>query len=131
MAIWKARVAAGVRCYFKVVRQGSLVTGIPAGQFNCLLINPIDTANTALTVTQSTQQAGVYYVDIPSGFLTTHGAGHYGLSLSVHKPAPQPVDDESLVSLEVVVNDADDAATLVDVDSARDAIIVYIGQKIP
>jgi len=132
MAIWKAKVADGVRCYFKVVRSGLLVTGIPSGQFSqfsCRLINPADTANQTLTVNQSTQQPGVYYVDIPSGFLTTHGSGHYGLSLGVHKPAPQPVDDESLASLEVVVNSGDDIAA--DIIAARDAIIVYVGQKIP
>lgn len=129
MAIWKAKVADGVRCYFKVVRSGILVTGIPSGQFSCLLINPADTANQALTVNQSVQQPGVYYVDIPSAFLTTHGSGHYGLSLGVHKPAPQPIDDESLASLEVVVNSGDDIAA--DIIAARDAIIVYVGQKIP
>jgi hypothetical protein len=129
MAIWKAKVADGVRCYFKVVKNGNLATGIVSGDFNCLLINPADSANQALTVTESTQQGGVYYVDIPSGFLTTHGSGQYGLSLGVH--AIGNIDDESLVSLEVVVTSSDDHATLVDVDAARDAVIVYVGQKIP
>jgi len=107
VAIWKAQVASGVRAYFKAVRNGNLVAGIPAGNFNCLLINPADTASIALPVTQSTQQAGTYYVDLPPAFLAIHGVGHYGLSLGIHKPAPTPVNDEVLLSVEVNVTDLD------------------------
>ena len=119
MAIWKARTANGVRAYFKVVRTGILSTGLATGLFNALLINPQDTANQALTVAESTQQAGVYYVDIPGAFLTTHGAGHYGLSIGIHKPNPQKIDDEILMALEVTDQDLDDLAST-----------IYVGQKI-
>ena len=107
MAIWKTRIASGVRAYFKVVRDGVLVTGIPGGNFNALLIEPGDSANVALTVTQSSQQSGVYYVDLPSAFLTTHGAGHYGLSLGIHTLVPSTVDDEIMQSVEVNQTDLD------------------------
>lgn len=112
MAIWKAKTASGVRAYFKVVSAGSLVAGLGAGAFNALLLNPGDTANQSLAVAQSAQQAGVYYVDIPSAFLTTHGAGAYGLSLGVHSVLPA-VNDEVLYSLEVTVRDLDDIPTAV------------------
>jgi len=118
MALWKARTANGVRAYFKVVKSGALSTGLGAGVFTCLLINPQDSANQALTVTESTQQAGVYYVDIPSAFITTHAAGHYGLSLGVHSVGPK-IDDEVLYSLEVTDQDLDDLAST-----------IYLGQKI-
>lgn len=120
MAIWKARTATGVRAYFKVVSAtGNLITGVPAGSFTVLVINPADSANQALTVSQSSQQPGVYYVDIPSAFLTTHGAGAYGLSIGVHNGSPA-VNDEMLASLEVSVRDLDDIPTAVQV---RDSIL--------
>jgi len=130
MALWKARVSTGVRVYFKVVRNGALVSGLATGLFTVVLINPADTASTTLAVTGSTQQGGVYYVDVPSGFLTTNGAGHYGLSIGVHKPNPQPIDDEILESVEVTARDLDDLATPQDVLDNTDTVVGYIGQKI-
>jgi hypothetical protein len=113
MAIWKARVSTGVRAYFKVVNSsGNLVPGLNPSFFNCRVINPADTAFVALPVSQSTQQPGVYYVDVPSSFLSAHGPGAYGLSLGVHRPSP-PLNDEVLESLEVTVRDLDDIPTAI------------------
>lgn len=120
MAIWKSRVSTGVRAYFKVVSTaGNLVTGLAPGLFTCRVINPADTAFVALPVTQSTQQAGVYYVNVPAAFLGVHGAGAYGLSLGIHRAAP-PLNDEVLESLEVTIRDLDDIPTAVQ---NRDAIL--------
>lgn len=110
MAIWKAIIASGVRIYFQVVDStGNLFTGLPSTDFTVVFINPADSASTTLTVTESTQKAGVYYVDVPSAFLTTHGSGQYGLSIEVnHTPPPPPaLDAASLFSVEVNQEDID------------------------
>jgi hypothetical protein len=110
MAIWKARIANGVRAYFAVSSSGVLRTGLSSGVFTVRVINPTDTAFTSPTVSQSTQRSGIYYFDISSAFLTTHGAGHYGVSVGVHATGPK-LDDEMLESLEVNTRDIDDLAT--------------------
>lgn len=113
MAIWRALTSAGVRVYFNVVNSaGNLRTGLTSGVFTVVLVNPGDTANTVLTVTQSTQKPGVYYVNIPSAFITTHGPGHYGLSLGVHATGPK-LDAETLHSVEVTQEDVDTVADAV------------------
>jgi hypothetical protein len=106
MAIWKARTSTGVRTYFAVVRGGALRTGLVAGDFAVTLIDPDDSASTTLTVTESAQLAGIYYIDIPSAFLTTNGVGHYGLRIGIHAAAPAQ-DDEELESVEVNTSDID------------------------
>lgn len=111
--LWKAVRDEGVRAYFKIVDSGGiLATGLGSGDFNALLIAPDDSANQALAVSESTQQAGVYYVDVPSAFLGTHGAGMYGLSLGVHSTSPS-IDDEVLYPLDVTVHDLDRIASFV------------------
>lgn len=110
MALWKARISTGVRAYFAVSASGILRTGLGAGVFTVRVINPTDTAFTAPAVSQSTQRAGIYYFDVPSAFLVTHGAGHYGVSIGVHAAGPK-LDDEKLESLEVNTRDIDDLAT--------------------
>lgn len=109
MALWKAKTASGVRVFFNVVRNGSLVSGVDPGDFTVTLINATDTANISLSVTESTQNSGTYYVDLPTGFLTTHGANHYGLSVGIHQSAPK-IDDEVLFPIEVTTRDLDDLA---------------------
>lgn len=111
MAIWKARVSTGVRVYFAVVTSGgNLRTGLLAGVFTVRIINQTDTAFTSATVTQSTQRAGIYYFDVPSAFITTHGVGHYGLSIGVHAVGPA-LNDEIVESLEVNTGDIDFVAS--------------------
>jgi hypothetical protein len=114
MAIWKALLSSGVRAYFKVISgTGDLAAGIDPADFTVFIINPQDSAKQSLTAVESSQQSGVYYVDIPSAFLGTHGVGQYGLSIGVHQMAP-PINDEVLESVEVTSTDFDDLATGAD-----------------
>jgi len=110
MGYWKAITTDGVRVYFKVVRNGNLRTGLLAGVFTVLLINMDDNDSTALTVNESTEKPGVYYVDIPTSFITTYGAGFYGLSIGVHAVGPT-TDDEVLYSVEVTTLDLNNVVT--------------------
>jgi len=110
MAIWKAKVASGVRFFFKVVDSGgNLRVGLAPGVFTCLVIEPGDAANQAIAIAQSAQQAGLYYGDVPSAFLLANGVGHYIISIGVHAAAPK-LDAEATESLEVTQRDLDDLA---------------------
>jgi hypothetical protein len=105
MSYWKTIITDNLRVYFPVKSGGSLVTGLNQLIFTSILINPEDSASFTGTVLESTQRPGIYYTDIDSTFLITHGSGMYGLSLGVHKPAPQKLDDEVLFSIDVTEGD--------------------------
>lgn len=114
MALWKARTVNGVRVYFSVVdNTGFLIAGIAPASFTALLITPNDAASLAMAVAPSIQRAGVYYCDIPAAFITVNGVGAYGLSLGVHSVVP-PVNDETLLEVEVTVNDYDQLTVPLD-----------------
>lgn len=105
MGFWKTIISNNLRIYFPVTSGGNLVPSLPGTVFTSILINPDDTASLITSVTQSTQRPGIYYTDITSSFITTHGTGMYGLSLGIHKPAPNRIDDEVLFSVEVTDGD--------------------------
>ena len=107
MAIWRTVTTAGIEVKFVVQRLGTLSTGLPAGNLTITVVDPDDSASTSPTVSQTTQLPGMYKFTIPALFLTTNGVGHYGIRIGVHKPAPAPIDDETLVSLEVTQYDID------------------------
>lgn len=102
---WKTLTTTDLRVYFRVVSGGNLVTGLSPNVFTALLINPTDTSSSGSTVTQSTQKPGVYYTDLDSSFLINNGVGMYGLSIGIHKPSPNRIDDEVLFSIEVTDGD--------------------------
>lgn len=111
MALWRSISTSGIEIKFLVKRNGVLVTGITSGSFNITVVDPDDSASTALTVSQTTQLPGMYKFTIPSLFFTTNGVGHYGIRIGIHKPSPASVDDEILESLEINQNDIDMVAT--------------------
>ena len=83
-AIGFARIADGFRGWLSAVSdEGTLRTGLVAGDFVATIINPGDTANTIAAVSESTQKPGVYKFDVPSAFFTAHGAGEYAVIVQV------------------------------------------------
>lgn len=62
---------------------GTLRTGLVAGDFTATVVNPADSATSVPTVSESTQKAGLYQFTIPSSFFTTHGVGLYRFVLQV------------------------------------------------
>lgn len=72
------------RAWFHAVRStGELRTGLVAGDFVVRVVNPADSAISSPAVTESTSLSGLYYFDIPSSFLGTHGIGDYGVSIRI------------------------------------------------
>jgi hypothetical protein len=62
---------------------GSLRTGLVAGDFTVTAVNPADSATTPPAVSESAQKAGLYQFTIPSSFFTTHGVGLYRFVVEV------------------------------------------------
>lgn len=105
MATWKALITTGVRVFFNVVDSGgALRAGLPPEKFAAVLLEPSNTASVALPVSESSQKPGVYFVDLPSSFLSTHGNGQYGLSVEV---IDTTVNAASLFSVDVTREDID------------------------
>ena len=68
------RTSTGIRVWFSVLNANrTLRTGLTAGNFTVTLINDADSATNNPAVSESTQLSGVYFFDVPSGFLTTNG----------------------------------------------------------
>jgi len=110
MALWKTKRANTLRVAFPVKRNGALVTGYTSG-ITVELLSPDTTVSSGvLGVTESTGKPGVYYVDIPTGFLGTHGIGAYGLVIELAVTGPK-INDADLLPLEVVDSDLGDLAT--------------------
>lgn len=69
-----ARASAGIRVWFIVQNaDGSLRTGLGAGDFTVTIIRDDDAATNSPAVAQSSQLSGVYFFDVPTAFLTTNG----------------------------------------------------------
>ncbi len=100
MAIWKALTTAGVRVFFGAAQNGVLRTGLLASDFTALLLEPGDTASTAITISESTQKPGLYYGDLPSSFLADHGSGQYGFLVGINATGPT-LNAQELYSIEV------------------------------
>lgn len=106
------KIADGFRCSFVAVQSdGTLRTGLVAGDFVATVVNPQNNASTTPTVTESFK-AGAYYFDVLSSFLQTHGAGEYGVTVEIDTvagPSSTPhVRDVMHDVLGVTVEDFDD-----------------------
>jgi len=130
MALWKARTVNGVRVYFSVVdNAGFLIPGIAPASFTSLLITPNDAASLAMAVVPSAQRGGVYYCDVPAVFITANGVGAYGLSLGVHSALPA-INDETLLEVEVTVNDYDQLTVPFDPMTLPLSEKIWIGDEL-
>lgn len=113
--MWFGRSANGFRGWFAVEVEGVLRTGLVPGDFVLTVINDSDTANTVVAVAQSTQKPGVYFFDVPSSFLVTHGAGQYNVVLVTNTAlggaSQPPVLDVYTEMLGVTLADLDSLAT--------------------
>ena len=105
MSYWKTIITDNLRVYFPVKSGGNLVSSLSSSFFTSSIINPTDNNSLTTSVSQSTQKSGIYYTDITSSFFINNGVGMYGLSVGVHKPAPNRIDDETLFSIEVTEGD--------------------------
>jgi hypothetical protein len=105
MSYWKTLTLTNLRVYFPVKVGGNLSTNLSSSFFTSSLINPYDSDSDTLTISQSSQKPGIYYTDLDSNFLITNGVGMYGLSIGIHKPVPNRIDDEVLFSIEVTEGD--------------------------
>jgi len=76
--------ADGFRAHFVASQgNGSLRTGLLAGDFTVTVVDPADGATLTPAVSESTQKSGMYFFDITSGFITTNGVGDYGVVVEV------------------------------------------------
>jgi len=105
MGFWKTIISNNLRVYFPVKSGGNLVPSLSPAIFTSSIINPTDSNSLTTPVSQSTQKPGIYYTDITSSFFINNGVGMYGLSVGVHKPTPNRIDDEVLFSIEVTEGD--------------------------
>jgi hypothetical protein len=114
MGLWKTITSNSLRVYFKVVSGGNLVVNLDVNFFDVIIINPNDTDSFFLDVYQSSQLSGVYYTDVDMQFLLDNGAGMYGLSIGIHKPPPNRIDDEVLYPIEVTEGDLTEILNIVN-----------------
>lgn len=78
-----ARAADGIRVWFIVQNaDGSLRTGLGAGDFTVTIIRDDDAATNSPSVSQSSQLSGAYFFDVPAAFLTTNG-NQYAMVIQV------------------------------------------------
>lgn len=118
MALWKTKDANTLRVAFAIVRNGALQTGITSG-ITVTLLAPTMTTDQALTpVTESSAKGGIYWVDVPTAFLSANGLGHYALVIEVATTGPK-INDVDLQPLEIVAQDIDDIPTSAQI---RDAV---------
>jgi len=101
------KVGAAYRYFFSVrTGSGAARTGLVTANFTITVRNPGNTATLAApTVTEV--GAGQYFFDIAGAFSTTHGAGQYGVTLSV---ILAPLDTVG-GSVDFFVSSLDDLAT--------------------
>lgn len=120
--------ADGFRAHFAVAQgNGSLRTGLLAGDFTVTVVDPADSTTLTPSVSESTQKSGSYFFDITSGFITTNGVGDYGVVVEVDTfagPSSAPhVRDVFGEVLRVTEEDFDTLATPGDeMDLVTDAV---------
>jgi len=86
---WSAVVGVNFRSWFNVDNgAGSPKAGLLSGDFSVTVVALDDSASTTAAVTESTQVSGLYYFDVPGAFLTTHGAGQYGVNIVASTSSP-------------------------------------------
>lgn len=81
-----ARLDQTRRVWFRIERNGALLSGISPGSFTVTVVNPSDAATSTPSVVESGQQGGMYYFDLPSAFLTA--VGDYGATVVVDNKGP-------------------------------------------
>ena len=84
MSYFATRTDQGIEVSFSVVQSnGTLRTGLVAGDFTVTVVNPQDTATSTPAVSEKTSKAGLYEFTIPSAFMGTHGVGVYSFVMQV------------------------------------------------
>ena len=84
MRYYVSRTDLGMEISFSVIQSnGTLRTGLVAGDFTVTVVNPGDSATSTPTVSQKTSKAGLYEFTIPSGFFGTHGVGVYSFVVEI------------------------------------------------
>lgn len=82
--MWFSRTALGFRGYFTLVDEnGVLVPNKESGYFIVTTVSPDDTANVISTVSESSQKSGLYFFEVPTAFLLSHGVGNYAIVVEV------------------------------------------------
>ncbi len=82
--MWFTKIADGFRGWFVAVQSnGTLRTGLVAGDFTVTVVEPGDAASLVPTVTESATKSGLYRFDVTSGFITTNGVGEYGVVVEI------------------------------------------------
>jgi hypothetical protein len=124
--MWFTKDVNGFRGWFPVaLSNGSLRTGLVAGDFTVTVVDSADGDNFLPTVSESTQKPGLYYFDIDTTFLTSNGVGDYGILVQVDTfagPSGGPNVRASFGgNLKVSEKDFDDivdAAAITDIQTA-------------
>lgn len=108
MSMWFTRSALGFRGWLAAVRStGQLRTGLVAGDFTATIVAPGDGAKTTMTVSESTQKAGVYKFDVPSAFLISNGSGEYVVVVEINSTSAPVVRDVQTSILRISSHDFD------------------------
>ncbi len=118
------------RVYFRVERNGRLVTGIASIDFSVNVRNPADTLTMPIPSVTESGKPGVYYFDMNTGFMGTHGVGAYGGAIEVDSTSPfarTTVQVEVNVTQEDIDTIADGSAGTFDrsndtLEDIRDAV---------
>jgi hypothetical protein len=84
MRLWFTRQTRGIRGYFLAIRgNGLLRTGLDPDDFVVTIVEPADGDSNNPAVAESVEKPGLYYFDVPTGFLGTYGNGDYGVSVEI------------------------------------------------
>jgi len=75
------------RVYFRIKRNGALVTGLSSSSFTVTIRNPADTDSLVLPVTES-GKPGMYYYDVSPSFLSANGVGEYAVAVETSNLSP-------------------------------------------
>lgn len=82
--MWLTGEADGFRLWFPAVQgNGSLRTGLVAGDFTATVVDPTDAVTLVPVVAESAVKIGLYFIDITAAFLTANGDGDYGVVIEV------------------------------------------------
>jgi len=119
MSLWFAKKDDGFLAWFHAEQNnGTLRTGLVAGDFIATVINPADTTTTTPVVSESSAKGGIYSFLVPSSFLLTNDIGNYGITVEVNTftgPSGSPhVRDSISAILKISNKDLNDYAVPLD-----------------
>lgn len=84
MSMFLTRLDKTLRVWFAAASSaGAYRSGLTQASFTINIVNPADSAQVTAVVSESTQRPGVYYFDVPSSFLLTHGVGDYVVGIKI------------------------------------------------